>query len=177
VTVKWEEAGIKSVKGLWRGAPKIEFLDAARLGCPTSLAGTGSDEQWGEAIWGKRTHGPPCAPQFCARFTIPDDPALAGKSLRVKIVMPVTYPDKIEDSKHHRFEDRSRTATCDATILLVSSAVKQAYWSSWWTGVTLGMVATTAGGLLLLWLALGLRARAVTTDRAPLERSLVQATG
>ena len=153
VSVRWTAEDITSVGARWRGRPKVEVLNAVELGCPQALPGTGRDETWERWMW-TESGLEECSPFLTATFPLPDDPQLAGKSLRLRTTLPITYPAPVGRVE---YVDKRKTFVREDVVLLAPLAVKEAYWASWRTGAAIGMVGTAVGGLILVLVAFGLR--------------------
>ncbi len=153
LSVAWNAEDFTSVGALWRGTPEIKVLNAAEIGCPGALPGTGRNETWEKWIWTKGSLQE-CPPFLSARFPTPKDPRLAGKTLKLRITLPITYP---APEGHHEYIDKQKTIIREDEIMLAPAAVKEAYWTSWRIGASLGLAGTSIGGLMLVGLAFGLR--------------------
>ena len=172
VRVFWTPEGVESVGALWSGIPKVEVLNAVETGCPRTLPATGRIETWNRVIWTKSSLQE-CPPFLTARFQIPDDDGLIGKTLKFRITLPFIYP---APEGRSRYVDKKKTVVRQDDVLLTSSSVKAAYWTSWKLGATIGMTGTAVGGFMLVLLAVGMRGGwAATRDALGLASSQNQA--
>lgn len=160
VSVEWSAMDHPSVGAHWRGTPEVKVLNAGELGCPEFLKSPGRHDSWKSIIW-TRGSLQECPPTLAARFRIPDDAALAGKPVKLQIKVPFTYPAPRGKAG---FTNKKATVVRKDEILLAPTEVKDAYWNCWLAGVLIGLGGTTAGGLMLVWLAFGLRVPASNTD-------------
>ncbi len=152
VSISWIPRKMTAVRGLWRGTPKVAVLNAKELACPATIPSKGNADKWGDEIW---TDGSldGYAPRVSATFVIPDDAELGGKSLDLRVTLPVTYPTPVEGD---HFDDRRQMLICETTMLVATRKVKEAYWSSWSTGATLGLAGHAIGGFMLIVFSMGL---------------------
>jgi len=79
---------------------------------------------------------------------LPDDPALAGTTLRLRLDMAVKYP-KWAGPKH--FEYRSAHLSEERDVVLVSEAERTADQMIAVSGALAGWVFTALGSALVLW--------------------------
>ena len=133
----------KSVKGYWRGQPDIKIINKDDLPQNVLITGTGSDRVWSDEseIRDASNFDTECKPR--AVIIIPDDPALAGKSLELKITMEVTFPKTI-DQNGRIFTYENRTRKTERTIVVHVATRESATKAKilWW------------GALLLCWMLL-----------------------
>jgi hypothetical protein len=173
VDLSWRNYGIQSVKGLWRGQPRVEVLNAAEAGAPPTLSAAGCNAAWGDGIRAKTTEKRQSLSLY-ARVAIPNAPGLADKTLRLRVTMPITYPVVFA---FNEFVDETSTDVRDFALRIASAEVRETYWSSWWTGVSLGVAGSVAGGFMLVWLALTLRSRAEPSEVVPVQSHLPGSPG
>ena len=74
--------------------------------------------------------------------------------MKLQITMSYAYPSPRGRSG---FVDRSGESVHEVDVLLADPAVKRAYWSSWKSGVFVGLSGTIVGGLMLAFFAFGMR--------------------
>jgi hypothetical protein len=173
VTVAFSGHNIRSVDGRWRGRPSVQVLNAAEFARPPVLAAEGRDDDWGDSFMVKPSQKY-VSPRLEARLQIPGDPALGGKSLRVRVAMDVAYPSASGEgfkdwaTGASTFANRTAAVQQDYTIRLADAAVLRAYRRAWWTWGSLGVLGGVFGGGLLVWLGLSLRSRAHPTELMPI---------
>src|SRR5207245_2234123 len=124
VTVKFPDRDeIRSVQGRWRGNPEVKVLNAAEVGAPPTLTGAGRADSWGDEIRVKPSEKN-LSGGLSARLKVPNNPALGGKTLRVKVTMNVMYPSAEGNS---RFLNRTTTVSREFTLRLAEAKALRDY--------------------------------------------------
>jgi hypothetical protein len=164
VTVWFPDQPVRSVRGKWRGTPRVELLNAAELGGPPTLEATGTDATWGDAISVKASDENDLANPY-ARITLPKGPGVSGKALRLRASMTVTYPSL---QGFDRFVDRTAAVSRELTVQVAEEGPCRAYHAAWDYGSLAGAVASVLGGMALLGMARALRGRAEPSVAVPL---------
>jgi hypothetical protein len=100
-------------------------------------------------------------------LVIPNNAALQGKTLRVRITMPVSYP--VTDGKI--FHDETKTLTKDVSIQVATVNGMHEYWTAWGLAIGVGSFSNVAGGMALCLLGLTLRSRGQPTEMQPIEQN------
>jgi hypothetical protein len=121
VSFTFRDVKVKGVTGtIWRGQPTVRVLNAREFGLKDTLVAEGRSDDWGKSFRAPRGSGN--APlKATIHFTIPKDDKLEGKTLRLAIHMPVTYPaDNGTDWSGSRyFKDAHATLTDTLVVKLV----------------------------------------------------------
>ena len=144
---------IHSVKGYWRGRPEVTIQDT--LAGPTAdkvrILAVANQNDWGSVIEVKGSEKSSASRPWVS-FTLPDDHALAGKTLTCDIAMDVEYPEVRGDSSFMT-EEISLGRSITVRAAPAGAGVLYATW--WWQGTVAGM-----GLLLFASVALQRSARA-----------------
>jgi hypothetical protein len=156
--VHFSDTKIQAVKGLWRGNAVVQVLNADEAGVPATLPATSNEAVWG----GMRPKGtePNSAPDLYATLALPNDAALVGKTLQLKVTLKVTFPSQLSPKS---IEDRTVTVSRELTVRLSSPDAAVAYRAAWLYGSAGGLLGSVLGGAALMGLALLLRSRAIPT--------------
>ncbi len=145
-----------SVRGFWRGTPTIQVLNAAEVGYPETLPGRSNDATWGDwMLVGKLQQN--CAVGPTARVSIPNQANLGGKTLRLRAVMPITYPALVGE---RTLGDRSITVTREFSVQLAEPGASHLFYSVWQVGAIVGLLGSVLGAAALVWRGLALRSLA-----------------
>jgi hypothetical protein len=154
--VFFQNPNFESVKGAWRGSPTVQVLNAAELGVPETLPATSQDDKWPTTV-GKVRDLTSTPSRLHAAFTLPGNAELVGKTIRLKVVLNVTYPVY---GSGKAIEDRKLTMSREVEVRLSSPATAAAYRSAWTQGSVAGLLGSLLGGCLLLGMAMALRSKA-----------------
>jgi hypothetical protein len=139
-----------NVQGLghWRGQPTVRVLNAKEVGAPEKLDARGNEEQWGSevSVWLRRFERPadqPLCPMI--RLSLPNNPALAGKTLQLQVSMKMTYAVlKGRDT----FENKTASITSTFPVTLATPESLQGG-PVFLFALAAGCVASALGGLWL----------------------------
>jgi hypothetical protein len=141
--------------GPWRGVPTVRVLNAREVGAPEKLAAQGSNERWGSEV---KVYAPTgtaplsngtLAPTIC--FTLPNDQALAGKTLQLGVNMHMTYA--VLQGKYN-FRNETASVSDTLSVQLAAPGYSQGLQEAFMPGVACAAV-SCVGGLLLSLLAYG----------------------
>ena len=159
-----DDHGIRSVDARWRAVATAKLLNADEIGAPTDLAAASSTDNWGtDFLVGEGSER--AAPALYARVQLPGDDAVAGKTLRLRISLDVTYPSVSDRAGvNPTFRNQGMLVSRDFTVRVAGAEDKQDYEDAWWTGVIVGLLGSLGGGGLLAWLAVALRSGARPTQ-------------
>jgi hypothetical protein len=139
---------VTSIKRLWNGRASVSLINAQELGQAQFLQAEGKKDSWSRLIWGKDTK--PHDTWLWAQVTVPEDAALAGKQLNLRITLDVKYP---ASQGALSFQDQYQTFGHTAVVNLASSHAGLYYLVLWWGGGAAGGMLVLLSGLLLRWLA------------------------
>jgi hypothetical protein len=155
---------IRSVDARWRAVATAKVLNADEAGAPAELHAGSSTDSWDEDFLA-REGSERARPDLYARVQLPDDDSLAGKTVRLRVALEVTYPSISGRSGFREtFQNQGAPVSREFTVHVAAAEDKQDYEAAWSTGVLVGLVGTLGGGGLLVWLARGLRRRARPTE-------------
>jgi hypothetical protein len=155
---------IRSVGGRWRAVATAKVLNANEVGVPAELAAASSTDNWGTDFV-IHEGSERVSPTLYARVQLPGDDAVAGKTLRLRISLDVTYPSASGHAGFDpTFKNQGTAVTRDFTVRVAGADDKQDYEDAWWTALAVGLPGSLGGGALLAWLALALRSRARPTE-------------
>lgn len=164
---------ITSVKGYWRGFGKAQVVNAAELGLANLELHTESKvSNWGEKISVGSRESKTSTNTLWLRVSLPNDARLEGKTLKLHLMLNVTYPDL----QGNNFEEVSRNYQHKAEIRLCGAEAGAQYKSWWWGGFVGGVLLIGVSSLTLVRLSSGLSKLALpTTVFAPGEEEGDQA--
>ena len=103
-----------------------------------------------------------------ARLVLPAAPSLAGKTLRVRVNMVVTYPHDPGRRVFPPFQNRTKAVSTEITLHLAPAGSSEAYRTAGVVGASAGTLACLLGGLALVLLAVRLRIGARPPQLIPL---------
>jgi hypothetical protein len=157
----WFSTKISSVKGMWNGNPRVTVLNAGELGLarPPIITATAHNSTWGNSISSKSSEKSSSSTLW-ARIHLPNEAALAGKTLKLRIDMDVSYPGYMGNNT---WVEQKVTANHQATLELSSSGAGSLYKQTWWFGVLGGMVLSLAAAGLLAVFSSRFRTQALPT--------------
>jgi hypothetical protein len=159
-----KDHGIRTVDARWRAVATAKVLNAAEVGSPAELAASSSTQTWSDGFR-VREGSERATPDLWARVQLPGDDAVGGKALRLQVSLDVVYPTATGHSGlDPTYENREATVTRGFTVRVAAAADKQDYENAWGTGVVVGLLGSLGGGVLLVWLTVGLRSRAEPTQ-------------
>jgi hypothetical protein len=137
---------IKSIRGFWRGESDVQVTNAAEVGA--SLRGfrcSSRTDTWERGISARYNELEESFTPW-VRIEFPDNPELAGKELRLSVVVRPTYP---VPAGGNTLRDQKDTLTQDATVRLAHDRhAGQTYLLLSYGGVGGGLL---AGGLAGWW--------------------------
>lgn len=180
VLVHFRDPKLRSLNGLWQGDPQARLQNAAEVAGPAVLLASSQKAAWGKKISVEEApHLTKDAPlkNLFAFLHIPDDPALASKTLQVQVNMLVTYPvgkdasHWIQMTKGNKgtFEHRTTTVSTEVAIQLTPAGGGHAYRTAWTVAAALGGLSYVAGAVVLLLLASIHSSRAKPVELVPVE--------
>jgi hypothetical protein len=134
---RFPDRGLQSVKGDWRAlSVSAKMVNAREAGAGSeALKADSSERAWGNTISVKsgeksRTFSPWCG------IYVPNDSALAGNTLQVKMDLNIEYPDL---RGNNSFENRTRPMSHTEGLVLSSPGAGAAYRRLWSLGTVLGL--------------------------------------
>ena len=145
-----------SVNGTWRGTPTATVENAADLGIEPALTATSHNDVWGDKMYAKEYQKRGTFDPY-AKLTIPNNPSLQGKTVRVRVTMPIVYP--VTDG--NTFRDETTTLTKVVALQVGTANDIRDYWTAWGLAIGVGSFGSLAGGLALCVLGLTLRLAAL----------------
>jgi hypothetical protein len=151
---------ISSVKGYWSAAGVATVANADQLGVPAELKLTSQGNTWGDSISVKSSEKNTSS-TIWAQVELPQDPKLAGKSLKVTIVMLVSYPEV----KGLGFENTQLPVSQTVDLVVAGEAKAGAIYSqSYWFGLFGGLAMTLFVSGLITVRAGSVRSQALPTE-------------
>ncbi len=155
----WVPGRIEAVKGMWNGSVMVQ---GSVDGKPVNLTAKTNTESWGTTISGKSVSN--SSPGLWADVTVPNDAALAGKPLELKVDLAVRYPH----GQAGGFDEMNSNFTHNEKYTLAPPGTAGTYYAVYWATV-LGAVMYTVAGFCLVGAANGLRKHAASTEVLPLK--------
>lgn len=127
---------IESVKGYWRGKPRVTATVAG--GPPIELECSTNQNDWGSTIRAKSSEKSSSSTLW-VQLAVPNRPELANTTVRCDVSMDVVYP-KSDGSRG--FDEVEKTIRQPVEIRTAAANAGGTYNSTWWLG--------TAGGAGLI---------------------------
>lgn len=143
---------IQSLKGYWRGNVLIVVQNEGDFDQLPQLRGDTKQSIWGDTISGKSVRNESNA--MWAEVTLPDDPALAGKTLELRLEVQATYPLELNGG----FDDLTDRFIHQEILQLSGVNSGTLYWQSWIFGQLGSIVLLIAAGSVLCAKARALKA-------------------
>lgn len=166
VVLYWPET-LVCLKGFWKGTTSVQFTDEQQTLPLSPVAAACSTEDWGQFVGGRGTRNQETT--IWTRITLPDDPGLSGKSIRLPAKISVTYP---HSTGIIGFENREAEFANEFQFRLSSPKAAQTYFALWWGGLVLGGGLIALSAFLLRRHAMGLLSTSVypiTLNLRPVE--------
>jgi hypothetical protein len=157
---------ITSVKGFWQGRPAVTVENARDLGLGNpQLRAEAQNDNWGNTIQIGSKESKTSTKTLWTRVHF--DPQLAaGKEVRLKIDLAITYPKLMGDKS---WDPATEQHSLSTAVRLASPKAGSTYRSFFWWGLVFGGVLILTFSIVLALLARGLRNRALPTSVYPLE--------
>ena len=153
---------ITAINSKWSGSGSATVTNAAEVGAPATLTVSTKRSTWGDTISGKSVSNTTRA--MYAEVKMPDDAALAGKTLSLDIEISARYPFEMGGG----FIDQQSDFRHSQEITLAAPGAGSTYGSTFWGGHVAGIVCLLVGGLTLHGTANTLRAKGNETMVAPI---------
>lgn len=134
----WFPDRIQAVKGLWSGSPRVTVVNDGGAG-PLNLSATASNDTWGNTISGKSVSN--SSPSLWAELKIPNNAALAGKTIEVRVDMDLSYPTATGNS----FDNVTGKVTGTKKLTFAAAGASGMYRLSFWSAI-LGAVLVAVSG-------------------------------
>jgi hypothetical protein len=153
---------IETVKGFWNATAALAVVEnAAEVGLANPrLTAVSHNGKWPETISVSSKESKTGTPSLWSAVTIPDQPELVGKELRLKLGLLVTYPQL----QGKMFRNTSQEVMHNTTLRLSAPGSGTQYKSLWWYGMVGGGTAVVFLGAVLARAARAYRARALPTE-------------
>ncbi|MCU0704161.1 MAG: hypothetical protein MUF18_09330 [Fimbriiglobus sp.] len=158
----WFPDKIQAVKGYWNGNPVATVVSDGGIGIPRTLPATASTNTWGNTITGKSVSN--SSPNLWAEIKMPADPNLAGKTIEVRVDMPIRYPS----AQGGGFNDLSGNVSGTKKFTFAAAGASGLYKAAYWATV-LGAVLVAISGFGLMVSANGLRKLAAPASVQPIK--------
>ena len=153
---------VECVASNWRatGVASVNAIDGAALPQPIPIGVTSKSDSWpmNMSVKSSEMHTS-ITPWATLRF--PADPALAGKTLEVRVVLTVTRPAMFGAREFRDFTD---VQTFDAKVALSGPKAGEMYKTAWWFAMGGGLFGTTVAGIVLALAAGSFKKKAHKTD-------------
>lgn len=154
------DSPLRTYGGNWFGIATAEALNAEELGISGPLRAATHSQRWGKIISVKDSKSPLEPIQPWARVTVPDDPTLGGKTLRVRVELTITYP--VDMQRGGVSVDRAARVQREVEMVLAEAGSGGLYKQAWLIGGGVGLTGCVLGGLALTLLGQALRWSAPT---------------
>jgi hypothetical protein len=122
---------LRTVKGHWNSTGSVTILNAAELGAPAEIPLLAKSDSWGERISGNIDEMEQTITMW-AEFPVPDDPALAGKTLKLRFDEVVTYPTP---AGRDRFDNVTENHSLTTDLRLATPHARQLYLAAYFCGL------------------------------------------
>jgi hypothetical protein len=160
------DTGLRSYGGHWRGtSAKVQVVNAADLGTTATLPAATDTKHWGKILTVSDGKHPMELIKPWVRVTIPEDAALGGKTIDLRVTLAVSYPTQ-GGTKNHT--EQSGTVEKEVHIVLADADAGVLYKSAWDIGKWVGVGACLIGGLILVLLGERLKRRAHPHQALPI---------
>ncbi len=149
---------ISSVKGYWRGVPVASLHDAGAQSTPAiPVVATTNQNDWGHTIRAKSSEKSTSSTPWVT-VAIPNNAALAGKTLKCDIDLDVEYPHSSGGSSFSRMHDKMGQ---HFALHLGPVGAGASFTAIWWQGTLAAIAMVLLGSLLMVaqWRSLQRRAR------------------
>jgi hypothetical protein len=143
VVAPFPPPAFRSVHGWWTANANVKVLNADELGTPRTLPATTHPPAWGNQAWADATRS---APELNVAVTIPDDPALEGKTLQLRATLHVVYPTRMTKTA---VDKDVANVTHDFPVVIAPRAEFQTIRTALNVGGATWLVGTFVGGGLL----------------------------
>jgi hypothetical protein len=167
-------SSISSIKGMWNGTPRVTVLNADEVGLapppvlepkrlpappPPPLSARAKADNWGGTIRFKSSERSSSS-RLWSYVRLPDNPSLAGKTLKLRIDMDVRFPVYRDANRGEVRQEQHRH-----TAMLTVSPGKAAgtYVRAWWFGFLAGISLTLLCGAFLAVTSGAFRKKALAT--------------
>lgn len=151
---------IDCVKSYWSGSPIAKITNAADLGIAENILSASKTSTWGGNISVKSSEKH-SRPSIWATLTLPNDPKIAGQTIRVRVNMNVRYPNA---DASDRFNDQNKPMSKEFEITVSPSSASTKYGTLWWLGMAGGSLLSVGSCFYLRSLAKSLQAHAIPPD-------------
>ncbi|WP_020470552.1 hypothetical protein [Zavarzinella formosa] len=138
---------LQAIKGEWGGTGRAVALNADELGIPPELPVETPTLTKTDEIYLKKDEGHK-TPDTHVAITLPDDPALAGKTLRLRTDLTLTYPKSTE---RNFFEYHTANLSEERNLVLVTESERKTDLIVSVAGALTGLFFSFLGGALILW--------------------------
>lgn len=154
---------ITSLKSYWRGTP-IAVARVPGGGRELTMKSKTNQNNWPDSISVKSSQKNSTSTPW-VEVLMPNDPAVAGKTVECAIHLGVTYPAAVGSNAYeHRTARMSRTVPIHVAA---DAGAGAAYSGWWWKGTVVAMAVVLVGAQMLLGAARGLARRAKPTRVLP----------
>jgi hypothetical protein len=143
VILYWPES-LECLKRHWKGTVEVQYTDDQQTLPPTPVKATCPSEDWGGFIGGRGARNTDIT--IWTQVTLPDDPALAGKTIRMPSKIAVVYP---HSKGLFGFENREADFATEFKFRLSSPKAAETYFLLWWAGLLVGGGLVVVAGFIL----------------------------
>jgi hypothetical protein len=144
---------VNSIKGMWNGTPRVALLNAGELAstqpAPPLTATTRADS-WGNTIRYESKEKNNLSPLW-VRVRLPNDPALAGKTLHLRLDLDVRYPFEVGSNPagNTTFLVKEEAHTHTTFLTLSQPGAATGYLVAWWGCSTIAIGLAFLAGTVL----------------------------
>jgi hypothetical protein len=154
---------ISAVNSKWKGQVIAVVTNGGELGMENPiLQGETKKSDWGDTISGKSVSN--SSRTMWATVNLPADAELAGKTLKLTIIVDAIYPFMVGNG----FNEEEKIFKHDTELTLSSPNAGKTYKSTWWIGQILVIVLSIAGAAVLVGTCTALKNQANPTSISPL---------
>jgi hypothetical protein len=159
----------QSVGGRWSATPAVELLNAADFKLPPTLPAGSRSQPFGEKLEVAKDQGNSPPNDLYVEVTVPDNPALDGKTLQLRATLNVVYPVRTSKTS---YEQMVTTLSHEFPVVLARKADYQKFYSTVVGAIFVAGIGTIVGGSLLAWGISSLKKQGIPSELVGLEGAL-----
>jgi hypothetical protein len=156
-----------TVSGLWRGTPEVTVLNPEEVGGLKNLTASSNHATWGNSMRIRSSEKHMNVNPW-VKLNLPNDPALTGKTIKLRVMLSVNYPSAHTIGSGKTFRPVADKFGKTVTIVVANTADHQQAQGVWLGCCLGGLLASLLGGCGFVLLAVHLRSRAEPSEVIPL---------
>jgi hypothetical protein len=156
----------QSVGGRWSATPTVELLNAEALKAAATLPARSRSAPFGEKLEVTKDQGNYPPSDLFVEVTLPDDPALDGKTLQLRATLNVVYPVRTGKAS---YEQKVTTLSREFPVVLATKADYQKFYAIVAGAIFVAGIGSIVGGSLLAWGIASLKKQGIPSELVGLE--------